>query len=125
MGPAISQIGLALASGVFRNQLNLVQRWRLDTLVTRVPKGPLWFLVVVCLAYAALGSGVVITALILRRKDRVAAVQATLVPKPPTGLRQLFIMSLHKVTDLVGLPGLVKREVKSVEDSFVQRLDGK
>jgi hypothetical protein len=94
-------------------------------IVTKVPIRPLWFLVVVCFLYAALGLGVATTAFILRRRDRVAEVQATLVPKLATGLRELLIDSVSQVADLVGLKDLVKKEEDVIEGRVVVTLESK
>jgi hypothetical protein len=91
MGPAFSQVGMALASGAFASDFNIAQRQRWDQLLTVVPFAPLWFLVVACLLYAALGLGVTAAALVLRRKQHYSDVQARLLPKIPITLRELLI----------------------------------
>ena len=50
-----SQIALGLASGVFSSRVNIEEQIRTETLVARVPKTPLFTLVVLNLFYAAVG----------------------------------------------------------------------
>ena len=79
MGKAFSQTGMALASGVFDFDYNILQRFRWDKSVTMVPKAPLIYLVIVCLVYSVLGMVMTIWALHLRRRPDVRDQQARLM----------------------------------------------
>ena len=91
MGKAFSQTGMALASGVFNLDNNIWQRFRWNTQVTRVPKAPLLYLVVVCLVYSAFGMAMTILALLLRRKPEVRDQQKRLMLEWAPDLRELDI----------------------------------
>ncbi|KAL9590285.1 MAG: hypothetical protein Q9203_000907 [Teloschistes exilis] len=79
MGRSFSQIGMALASGAFDIDSNIQQRFRYTTNVTRVPKAPFWFLVIVCLLYSVFGMAMTVTAFYLRRMPEVREQQARLM----------------------------------------------
>ena len=79
MGKAFSQTGMALASGVFDFDYNILQRFRWNKTVTRVPKAPLIYLVVVCLVYSVIGMAMTVLALHLRRRPDVRNQQAMLM----------------------------------------------
>ncbi|KAI4195552.1 MAG: hypothetical protein LQ350_007127 [Teloschistes chrysophthalmus] len=79
MSRSFSQIGMALASGVFDTDSNIQQRFRYTTNVTRVPKAPFWFLVILCLLYSAFGMVMTVTAFYLRRMPEVREQQARLM----------------------------------------------
>jgi hypothetical protein len=72
MADSFNQVGMALASGGFNNAPNVKERLRYDQLVTKAPKAALWFLVVVCFSYAALGLIIATMACYLRRRERYA-----------------------------------------------------
>ncbi|KAL6715332.1 hypothetical protein ACLMJK_007598 [Lecanora helva] len=82
MSTAFSQVGMALASGAFDfdkddNHTQARLRWTTD--VTRVPKAPFWFLVVVCLVYSVFGMVMTVVAFVLRQKPGVRDEQARLI----------------------------------------------
>ena len=79
MGKAFSQTGMALASGVFDFDNNIQQRFRWNVSVTKVPKAPFFYLVVVCLVYSVFGMVMTILALHLRRSPQVKDQQARLM----------------------------------------------
>ena len=79
MGKAFSQTGMALASGVFDFDNNIQQRFRWNVSVTKVPKAPFFYLVVVCLVYSVFGMVMTILALHLRRSPLVKDQQAKLM----------------------------------------------
>ena len=79
MGKAFSQTGMALASGVFDLDANIQQRYRWTLSVTKVPKAPFFYLVVVCLTYSVFGMVMTILALHLRRSKDVRDQQARLM----------------------------------------------
>ncbi|KAI9661810.1 MAG: hypothetical protein M1821_009049 [Bathelium mastoideum] len=87
MAISISQIGIALASGAFDNADNIQQRLWGDLYLTKVPKAPLWFLVICCLLYAALGLVFATIAFILRRRSEYASVQEELLPQGDISIR--------------------------------------
>jgi hypothetical protein len=101
MAVAFSQIGMALASGAFINALNIKQRLRFDLVVTKVPKAPFWFLVVVCFTYAAMGLVIFFIAFCLRRKEGYAKVQVQLLPREKLKLWKLAWGTFEQVKDLV------------------------
>lgn len=80
MSDAFSQTGMALASGAFLPDVNIVQRFRYDQSVTQVAKGPFWFLVISCALSALLILVVGITASMLRRSENVVVEQEKLMP---------------------------------------------
>ncbi len=88
MALALSQVGMALAYGAFAFAPNVAQRTREDVVATRVPKAPLWMLVVTCSLYTAVGLVVFVRA--LRLKSRLDRVQARLVEKVPVGPKDLW-----------------------------------
>ena len=75
LGKPISQTGIALASGAFNRTNNKAMRIRYDTLVTRVPKAPYWFLVSLCLSYAAIAFFLLGAAMTLHRSKRFSKEQ--------------------------------------------------
>lgn len=79
MGKALSQTGMALASGVFDFDNNIQQRFRWTLSVTKVPKAPFFYLVVVCLVYSVFGMVMTALAVHLRRKPEVKDQQARLM----------------------------------------------
>ena len=79
MGKAFSQTGMALASGAFDFDDNILQRFRWTVRITRVPKAPFFYLVVVCLVYAGFGMVMTAVAVTLRRQPHVKELQARLV----------------------------------------------
>lgn len=79
LGKAFSQTGMALASGVFDFDYNILQRFRWNKSVTRVPKAPLIYLVTVCLVYSVFGMVMTVLALHLRRRPDVRDQQARLM----------------------------------------------
>lgn len=79
MGKAFSQTGMALASGAFDTDYNVQQRLRWNVSVTKVPKAPLLYLVIVCLIYSVLGMVMSVLALHLRRRPEVRDQQARLM----------------------------------------------
>ena len=79
MGKAFSQTGMALASGAYDFDYNVLQRFRWNKSVTRVPKAPLFYLVVVCLVYSVFGMVMTVFALHLRRRPDVRDQQARLM----------------------------------------------
>lgn len=79
MGKAFSQTGMALASGVFDFDNNILQRFRWTLSVTKVPKAPFFYLVVVCLVYSVVGMVMTVLALHLRRSPEVKDQQAKLM----------------------------------------------
>ena len=90
MSTAFSQVGMALASGVFTSELNVQQRIRYDLQVTEVPKAPLWFLITVCLFYTVISIVAFVAAMILRRNKEIARHYADLHPRYPIGIRALL-----------------------------------
>lgn len=80
MSDAFSQTGMALASGAFLPDVNIVQRFRYDQVITQVAKGPFWFLVISCALSALLILVAGITALMLRRSEKVVVEQEKLMP---------------------------------------------
>lgn len=79
MGKAFSQTGIALASGVFDFDNNIQQRFRWTVSVTKVPKAPFFYLVVVCLVYSIFGMVMTVLALHLRRRPEIKNQQAKLM----------------------------------------------
>ena len=79
MAEAFSQTGMALASGAFDFDNNVLQRFRWTLLVTMVPKAPFFYLVSVCLAYSAFGIVMTLLALHLRKSPEVRDQQARLM----------------------------------------------
>lgn len=79
MGRSFSQIGMALASGVFDTDSKIQQRFRYTANVTRVLKAPFWYLVILCLLYSAFGMVMTVMAFHLRRKPEVREQQARLM----------------------------------------------
>jgi len=101
MAISFSQIGMALASGTFNNALNIKQRYRYDQVFTQVPKSAFWFLVVVCLTYAAMGLVIAIIAFCLRRTEGYARVQGELLPREKVNLVKLVKGASGQVKKLV------------------------
>jgi hypothetical protein len=66
MAIALSQIGMALAVGVFNYTDNVAQRQRINVIATKVPKAPLWLLLIVSATYLVVGTFYFIRALRLR-----------------------------------------------------------
>ena len=89
MGMAFSQTGMALASGVFDTDYNVQQRLRWTVSVTKVPKAPLFYLVIVCLVYSVLGMVMSVLALHLRRRPEVRDQQARLMNEWASGLLEM------------------------------------
>ena len=79
MAKAFSQTAMALASGPFDLDNNIVQRSRWSVRVTQVPKAPFWYLVVVCLVYAMFGMVMTVVAFYLRRVKEVREQHARLM----------------------------------------------
>lgn len=79
MGKAFSQTGMALASGVFDFDNNIQQRFRWTVSVTKVPKAPFFYLVILCLIYSGFGMVMTVLALHLRRKPEIKDQQAKLM----------------------------------------------
>lgn len=79
MAKAFSQTGMALASGVFDLDSAVKQRLRWTAYVTKVPKAPFFYLVVVCLLYSVFGMVMTVVALHLRRKPELRDHQAGLM----------------------------------------------
>ena len=79
MGRALSQTGMALASGAFDFDNNIQQRFRWTVSVTKVPKAPFFYLVVVCLVYSVFGMVMTALALHLRRRPEIKDQQAKLM----------------------------------------------
>lgn len=79
MAEAFSQTGMALASGAFDFDNNVLQRFRWTLPVTMVPKAPFFYLVAVCLVYSAFGMVMTLLALHLRRSPKVRDQQARLM----------------------------------------------
>lgn len=79
MGKAFSQTGMALASGVFDFDNNIQQRFRWTVPVTKIPKAPFFYLVVVCLGYSVFGMVMTVLALHLRRSPEIKRQQAKLM----------------------------------------------
>jgi hypothetical protein len=104
MGLSFSQIGMALVSGAFDITYATQQRERWYAIITVVPGFELWFLVVVCLLYAAFGIGVAIAAFALRRDHDIALRQAGLVPTTRLPIyetvKDLVVAGLGKAKDL-------------------------
>ena len=101
MAVSFSQVGIALASGAFNQTLNVQQRYRYDQAFTQVPKAVFWFLVVICLAYAALGLVIFIAAMWLRKTEGYARAQGELLPREKIELKQLAKGTLGQVQKLV------------------------
>lgn len=101
MAASFSLIGMALTSGVFQNATNIQQRERYDIVLTQVPKSTLWFLVALCLTYAAVGLGIAILALVLRQTERYASTQSALLPREKTDLKLLLFKTFKQVKGLV------------------------
>ena len=89
MAQAFSQTGMALASGAFDFDYNIYQRFRWTKSVTRVPKAPLFYLVVVCLVYSIFGMMMTLLALYLRRRPEVRDQQARLMVEWGPGLLEM------------------------------------
>lgn len=89
MAKAFSQTGMALASGVFHFDHNIYQRFRWTKSVTRVPKAPLFYLVVVCLIYSVFGMVMTLLALYLRTRPEVRDQQARLMVEWGPGLVEM------------------------------------
>ena len=81
MSKSFSQTGMALASGAFTYDVNVAQRIRADTKVTKIPKAPFWFLIVSCVLVSTLGLVLMVGVLVLRRSNEVRLHQLSLVPK--------------------------------------------
>ena len=79
MSTAFSQTGMALASGAFDFDDNAIMRRRWTVNVTKVPKAPFWFLVIVCLIYSVFGIVMTIAAFLLRRTPEIRDQQARLM----------------------------------------------
>ena len=79
MAKALSQTGIALASGAFDLDKNIQQRFRYTISITKVPKAPFFFLVVVCLVYSVFGMVMTVLALHLRRRPKIRDQQAKLM----------------------------------------------
>ena len=98
MAKAFSQTAMALASGPFDVDDNLVQRFRWSVQVTRVPKAPFWYLVVVCLVYAVFGIVMTMVAFYLRRVKEVREQHAKLMVEwGPVLEEQIEDKALEKV----------------------------
>jgi hypothetical protein len=106
MGYSFSQIGMALVSGAFDTTYANQQRERWYAIITVVPGFALWFIVVVCLLYAAFGIGVAIAAFALRRNHNIALKQAGLVPTTQLPvlqtIKELVVGGFEKAKDLDG-----------------------
>ena len=81
MSTAFSQTGMALASGVLDFEDNVSVRPRWTVYVTKIPKAPFWFLVIVCLLYSAFGMVMTVVAFVLRRRPEIRDHQARLMGK--------------------------------------------
>ncbi|KAL9094213.1 MAG: hypothetical protein Q9165_003353 [Trypethelium subeluteriae] len=100
MSLALSQTGLALASGVFDNDDNIAQQLWSERYLTRVPASAFWFLVVTCLLYAALGLAVAAVAFTLRRNVGLAKIQSRLLPYEQVGVKDILTAFLAKIKKL-------------------------
>ena len=81
MALALSQTGMSLASGVFdftTKEVSARQRWTLPD-ITQIDKKAFWFLIVVCLFYAAFGFATSLVAVFFRRDPDLRARQASLM----------------------------------------------
>lgn len=92
--------------------------------LTRVPFAPLWFLVAVCLLYTALGLGVAAAALMLRRQEHYAEVQARLLPKIAITLGELLKNCWDKISELTGWKDKSKKDRETWQRAIVARFDG-
>jgi hypothetical protein len=81
MDLAFSQTFLALAAGVYARAPMLAQRWRADMTLTKVGKGPFYFLVICMFLYAFVVLVFTVIALSIFRRDDVRGAQAQLIPK--------------------------------------------
>ncbi|KAL8692577.1 MAG: hypothetical protein Q9218_002425 [Villophora microphyllina] len=79
MSKSFSQVGMALASGVFDTDKNIQQRFRYRANVTRILKAPFWYLVVLCLLYSVFGMVMTVMAFYLRRMPEVREQQRRLM----------------------------------------------
>lgn len=87
---SFSQIGLALGIGAYDNVESLAERLRADIMLTEVPKGPFYFLVVCLCLYAILVLVFTCLAFSMRKRRGVSEAQALLVPKLPFGVTDLI-----------------------------------
>jgi hypothetical protein len=78
---AFSQTFLALASGVYARAPILQQRWRADMTLTKMGKGPFYFLVVCMFLYAFVVLVFTVIVLSIFRRNDVREVQVQLMPK--------------------------------------------
>jgi hypothetical protein len=100
MGITFSQIGIALGFGAFNYSLSELIRYRWDEPVTRVPKAPLWFLVITCLFYAVVTSGIATAAISLRRIKSYSEAQYELLPREPISLKKIVLsLDMLKAAD--------------------------
>ena len=113
---ALSQTGMALASGVFDFDNNVEQRTRWTMDVTRVPKAPFWYLVVVCLLYSAFGIVMAVAAFYLRRVDGVREQQARLMVEWGPELERMDSDLERKLAGKGGKKGGKKRSSSRSED---------
>jgi hypothetical protein len=81
MNLAFSQTFLALAAGIYERAPDLEQRWRGDMTLTRIGKGPFYFLVVCMFLYAFVVLVFTVIALSVFRRSDVKEVQDLLMPK--------------------------------------------
>ena len=79
MSTALSQTGMALASGVFVLTADGKARQRWTVTVTKVLKAPFWFLVIVCIVYSVFGMIMTAVAFYLRRQPDIRDHQARLM----------------------------------------------
>ena len=79
MSTALSQTGMALASGVTVLTQDGTVRARWQVTVTRVLKAPFWFLVIVCLVYSVFGMFMTAVAFYLRQRPDIRDYQAKLM----------------------------------------------
>ena len=79
MAQVFNQVALALASGVVESDANLWQRLRHTALAGMIPKRSFWFVVTLCLLYPAVGLGMFIWAVVLRRDEAVRHKQERLL----------------------------------------------
>ena len=105
MGSSFSRVGMALASGAFLAGKSNTQRQRYDMRLTGVYQPALWFLVMICLIYAALSLGILIAAFALRKKSDYSRMQNELMRAEPwgivPGLKELLSNCWEKVKNLV------------------------
>lgn len=80
MEVSFSQIGMALASGAFDATYSYLQRVRYETTVTLVSPYALWFIVVTCFLYAAIGVIFAFLAFTIQRNSCYARYQAQILP---------------------------------------------